>query len=86
MKVINRYESESGAKMNLKKSSIIFMKSWDLGQHSDLEVRSKDRYLGLKIKSRKEKDNNQAVITRFKVTCQSWVSKRWNILLKARLV
>jgi hypothetical protein len=72
MKVVNRYESESDAKTNLKKSSIIFIQeSWDLGQHSDLKIRSKNRYLELEVKARKEKDNNQAVIMRFKVACQS---------------
>jgi hypothetical protein len=59
MGIVNRYEKESGAKVNIKKSSVIFIEeSWDLGEYKEMEVKDKDRYLGVEVTNRKEKNKS----------------------------
>jgi hypothetical protein len=57
IRIVNRYEKETGVKVNVKKSSVIFIQeSWDLREYKDMEVKDKNRYLKVEVINRKKKN------------------------------
>src|SRR5271163_1103917 len=86
MNKVHKFEGHSGMKINLRKSAIIHLgKKWSLGKYEGMELKERDRLLGVDVSSSCA-SFTQPALTRYFEMAKEWEGKKWNIFLKAALV
>ena len=76
MNKVHKFEGHSGMKINLRKSAIIHLgKKWSLGKYEGMELKERDRLLGVDVSSSCA-SFTQPALTRYFETAKEWEGKK----------